>query len=433
MADQLTDDFTIKTYYPMAIVGQSYTIGADPCTGKGGVTKVYKGTDIVADMIGDMMRKFPDVMNYDNARLLLANPTTFVAPAFKLDPKVVAGLVALQAAGKLAQLTGLSSSFLAPGISAAVKGVTSAISDAVGTLPFKNGSAADITSQINAVKTMLQTKVSGPNSTIFAAVTSKFLSDIPTAAMKAATISLPKEISLLAGAAGNAVAFAAKAAFIARTFPMLDVNKMMLKMITNINGCKPNKINSMVPNMAMFAGAVALKALAGQTPTGNAVKPQKTPKSPGMMKPVEMKNLFAESAAAISVADLSKSMSQFMGMMATIAPQKNLIAEVPAKVSLGDQKLTSSANSVNWGSGGYGRNSEFEEQERKRLEMSAKIEKHTKELEQMVDYSKLTSMPYSELIKKYPQITPKTTVAEALQIINDAEKKTANTTSTMTG
>ena len=274
MADQLSDDFVIKTYYPNAVVGQSYTIGADPCTGKGGVSKVYKGTDLVADMIDDMSKKFPDIMNYSNAKLMLANPTSFTPPAFKLDPKVIAGLSALKAAGTLSQLTGLGSNFLAPGVSAAVQSVTSAISGAVGSLPFKSGSAADITSQIGAVKSMLQAKVSGPTSLIFAAVTSNLLSDIPTAALKAATISLPQQVSQLAGAAGSAAAFAAKAAFIAKTFPMVDVNKMMLKMITNIDGCKPNNINSMIPNMTSLAGSVAMKALAGKASVKDAVKPR---------------------------------------------------------------------------------------------------------------------------------------------------------------
>jgi len=423
MADQLSDDFVIKTYYPNAVVGQSYTIGADPCTGKGGVSKVYKGTDLVADMIDDMSRKFPDIMNYSNAKLMLANPTTFTPPAFKLDPKVAAGIVALSAAGKLSQLTGLGANYLKPGLDATVQAVTGAIAGATATLPYKTSSAANITTQIGAVKSMLQSKVSGPTSTIFATVASNFLSDIPSAAIKAATVSLPDQISQLASLAGNASSFAAKAAYIAATFPMIDVNKIMSKTINNINGCKTNNINSITPNMVSLAGAVAMKALAGKTPAKDAVKPQKTPNPPKMMKPVEMKNLFAESAAGSSVSNLSQPISQFMGILSTIPSQNNLTAEVPAKTSLGEQKLTSTANSSNWGTGGYARNNDLAEQEKKRLETTAKIEKHTKELESMVDYSKLTSMPYSELIKKYPQITPKTTVAEALQIINDAEKK----------
>ena len=214
MADQLSDDFIIKKYYPNAIVGQKYTVGANPCTGKGGVTKTYKGTDIIADQIDEMSRKFPGLMNFANAKNMLANPTTFTAPAFRVDPKVAAGIAALSAAGTLSQLTGLGSNFLKPGLDASVQAVTSAISSATGSLPFKTGSAADITTQIGAVKSMLQANVSGATSIIFKAVSSNFLSDIASAATKAAMVSLPDQISQLAGAAGNAAAFAAKAAYI---------------------------------------------------------------------------------------------------------------------------------------------------------------------------------------------------------------------------
>jgi len=427
MADQLSDDFIIKKYYPNAIVGQNYTVGANPCTGKGGVTKTYKGTDIIADQIDEMSRKFPGLMNFANAKNMLANPTSFTPPAFKVDPKVAAGIAALSAAGTLSQLTGLGSNFLKPGLDASVQAVTSAISGATASLPFKTGSAADITTQIGAVKSMLQANVSGATSIIFKAVSSNFLSDIASAATKAAMVSLPEQISQLAGAAGSAAAFAAKAAYIAQTFPMIDVNKAAMMLINNVNGCKQNNINAMIPNMTSLAGAVVMAALPGKTPAKDAVRPQKTPNPPKMVKPVEMKNLFAEAAAGGSIATLKQPISQFMGIMSTIPSQNNLVADVPAKTSFGEQKLTSTANSVNWGSGGYGRNKELIEQEKKRLEIAAKIEKHTKELESMVDYSKLTSMPYSELIKKYPRITPKTTVAEALQIIAETDGSSTTT------
>jgi hypothetical protein len=188
-------------------------------------------------------------------------------------------------------------------------------------------------------------------------------------------------------------------------------------------------IKSMVPNMNLAGGAMQMLSIPGKTPTLNARKPQKTGNPPKPVKAVQMKNLFAEAAAASSLTTLKQPLSQFIGMTSTIAPQTSLVAAGAAATTAGTQKLVGNANTVNWGSGGYGRNNEKAEQERKRLELTAMIEKHTAELEAMVDYSKLTSMSYSDLLKKYPSITPTMSVAEALTIIEETDSAQ---TSTMT-
>jgi hypothetical protein len=69
----------------------------------------------------------------------------------------------------------------------------------------------------------------------------------------------------------------------------------------------------------------------------------------------------------------------------------------------------------------------MENLEKKRLELSSKVEKHTAELLASVDYSKLTKYSYQDLIKKHPRIKPTSTVIEALAIIEEDEAK-ANTT-----
>ena len=86
---------------------------------------------------------------------------------------------------------------------------------------------------------------------------------------------------------------------------------------------------------------------------------------------------------------------------------------------------------MNWGSGGYGRNTRYENLEKKRMELSAKVEKHTAELLASVDYSKLTKYSYQDLVKKHPRIKPTSTVVEALAIIEEDEKA-ANTAVTTT-
>jgi hypothetical protein len=113
-----------------------------------------------------------------------------------------------------------------------------------------------------------------------------------------------------------------------------------------------------------------------------------------------------------------------MGLMSTVPNMSNQVADNAAKNAISN-KLNTTANTVNWGSGGYGRNTEQEAKEKKRLELCAKIEKNTAELFDMVDYSKLTQYSYQDLIKKYPRIKPTMTVAEALTIIDEDDAKAA--------
>jgi hypothetical protein len=101
-----------------------------------------------------------------------------------------------------------------------------------------------------------------------------------------------------------------------------------------------------------------------------------------------------------------------------------MISDTAAKTSAGTQKLGPNANTANWGSGGYGYDKTAAAQEKKRMELSAKIERHTKELMAMVDYSKLTKYSYPDLIKKYPRIKPTMTVCEALHVIEETDAGT---------
>ena len=221
-------------------------------------------------------------------------------------------------------------------------------------------------------------------------------------------------------------------------FPLVNMNKLASKMvagaIAGALGGKGFNIASMVPNMALAGGLMKMLPLPGKTPVIDAFNPIKTAQPPKPKKPVEMKNLFAEGAAGAAMATLKQPLSQFMGMKATIAPQTNMVADTSAKTSYGD-KLVGNANTVNWGSGGYGRNTRYENLEKKRMELSAKVEKHTAELLASVDYSKLTKYSYQDLIKKHPRIKPTSTVVEALTIIEEdeaTEAARANTSITTT-
>jgi hypothetical protein len=258
------------------------------------------------------------------------------------------------------------------------------------------------------------------------------------ASAAASTVNLQSQVAGLAKLAGNPVAFAAQAALMQRQFPLVNMNKLAGKMlagaVAGALGGKGFNIASMVPNMALGAGLMKMLPLPGKTPTFDAINPFKTAKPPKPKTPVAMKNLFAEGAAGSAMATLKQPLSQFMGMKATIAPQTNLVADTAAKTSYGD-KLVGNANTVNWGSGGYGRNTRMENLEKKRLELSAKVEKHTAELLASVDYSKLTKYSYQDLIKKHPRIKPTSTVIEALAIIEEDEAiaaKAANNAVTMT-
>jgi hypothetical protein len=117
-----------------------------------------------------------------------------------------------------------------------------------------------------------------------------------------------------------------------------------------------------------------------------------------------------------------KPLSQAMGIAATIASVAGIAAKVassPTATSSGRQKLTGNANTYNWGSGGYGVPPRVVLATIRRTTLTAQIERHTKELDVMcaTPYNVLYSMPYPQLIQKYPSLRPNTPVAQALQII----------------
>ena len=375
-------------------------------------------------------------------------------------------------AGLSKSLSSIAKDFLPPGLDASVEAIKKAVGGVVSELPLKLAGAAGIVTQMATLKATLEQSIKGPGSALFSQISKGLLSDIPKPDALKNIVNLQKEVSTLMSAvnAGPA-AFALQAAAIHRQFPMINVNALATKMIAatvasslgsvmqnalgniaknvagGITGAIAAKalgaggvgtiagalagagfnINSMVPNMNLSPGGVMkMMAIPGKTPTENAKEPEKTNKPPDPVKPVRQKNLFAESAAGSAIADLTKPISQFMGIGATIASQLNMISDTAAKTSGGTQKLGPNANNANWGSGGYNYDKKLVAQEKKRMEISAKIEKNTQELMAMIDYSKLTKYSYQELLKKYPRITPTMSVVEALYIIEETDK--ANTT-----
>ena len=348
-----------------------------------------------------------------------------------------AGQLGGMAAGALG---GIASNFMPPGLDGPVQLVKGAIGNVTKQLPFKTSGAAGIASsvgQIIAVKTLLESAVKGPASLIFKAVSSNM--GMPSLAAAAGGISLQSQVAGLAGLAGNPVAFAAQAASIHSKFPMVNVNKLAGKMIAGsvagALGGKGFNMASMVPNMNLSPGGLMkMLPIPGMTPVMDAMNPFKTAKPPKPKPPIQPKNLFAEGAAGSAMSTLKQPLSQFMGMKATIAPQTDMVAVSPAKTSY-NQKLVGNANTVGWGSGGYGRENRYANLEKKRMELSAKIEMHTSELLASVDYTKLTKYSYPDLIKKHPRIKTTSTVVEALTIIEEDEAAAAavaNTNATTT-
>lgn len=462
--DQLQIDTRLRMMYPNVIPGQKF----DFC----GKQYTYKGMDMLYDQMDAMSRgEFIDIYDVRNASLMMNDPLGYRIPTFQLDASINAALTGdvdallAGAAGALlySQIAGISdpfcgkkynsdaavrsaiksaltmgaasalgniaSGFIPPGLDGPVEAVKGVIGGVTKQLPFKAAGAADIVNQIASVKTLLDTAVKGPTALIFKAVGSNFglpAIGIPGAA---SAINLQSEVAGLAKLASNPAAFAAKAALMQRQFPLVNMNKLASKMLTGAIagalGGKGFNIASMVPNMALAGGLMKMLPLPGKTPVIDAMNPIKTAQPPKPKKPVEMKNLFAEGAAGAAMATLKQPLSQFMGMKATIAPQTNMVADTAAKTSY-NQKLVGNANTVNWGTGGYGRNTRYENLEKKRMELSAKVEQHTSELLASVDYSKLTKYSYQDLIKNHPRIKPTSTVIEALAIIEEDEAK-ANT------
>lgn len=489
LVDQLSIDTKIKYIYPTAFVGQKFNFG--------GTQYTYKGTDIIADQIDDLSRGFGDIVHTSNARAMLMNPTGYRPQPFMLDPSIkaalagnlagaVGGEVGVALSSQIAQgafgdalkgsagdiigglagagagaalggalggrtgaivggltgalssglgdtLGGLAGNFMPPGLDGPISAVTGAIKGLVGSLPIKAGGAADIVNKILVVKSLMKAGVPG----LLATVGSNLLSDIPGADALASAVNLQSQVASLAGLAGNPIAFAAQAALMQQQFPMINMNKLAAKMIAGAAigalGGKGFNINGMVPNLAIMAGSMLLKALPGKTPTRDAPRVIKTPKPPKPVKPIQLRNLFAEAAAGSAISTLTQPLSSFMGLMSSVAPAALMVASTAAATSAGRQKLNTNANTVNWGSGGYGRNNELVAQENKRIKMTELIERHTAELLASTDYSKLTKYSYPDLIKKYPKITPNMTVIEALAVIEETDKKAANTMSTMTG
>jgi hypothetical protein len=403
---------------PPLVPGDKYTVK--------GIEYTYTGVNENAEMLDDLSSFNPAYVNMDAAKQMMQNPSQpYKPPTFQLAPAISAGLGALNAAGQLGNLTGLAANFLPPGLDAPVEAVKNIINQTTQQIPGISGAATQITQKIGQVNALINMAAKGPTSLIFGAIKSNFLADIPGIGELASQISLPSEVANLASLAANPVAFAAKAAGIQAQFPMVNVNAIAGDLIKSAAGGAIPNIAAMVPNMALnAAGLMKMLPGPGKTPVKDAKAPQKIAKPPKPKEAVQMKNLFAEGAAGSALSTLTQPLSAFMGLMSTIPNMSNQVADNAAKNAIAS-KLNTTANTVNWGSGGYGRNTEQEAREKKRLELSAKIEKNTAELFDMVDYSKLTQYSYQDLIKKYPRIKPTMTVAEALTIIDEDDAKAA--------
>lgn len=499
MNDQLQIDLKIKQIYPVAIVGQKFIFGNKEYTYKG-TDIIYEQIDDLSRDFGDIMhlsnsramlmnptgyRPQPFILDPSVKAALTGNLAGAITGELgsMLSKEIASGALGDGLSGQAGDILGgiagtaagaaiggalggrvgaiagglsgaltsglggalgdLAGNFIPPGLDGPISAVTGAFKQLTKALPIGGSGAADIVNKVLVVKTLLGVNIKGPGSLLFGIIGSKLLSDIPGLDALNNVVNLQTQVAGLAALASNPIAFAAQAALMQTQFPMIDMNKLAAKMIAGAAigalGGRGFNIRSMVPNLALAAGIMALKALPGVTPTKDAEKIKRVPRAPKPVKPIQLKNLFAEAAAGSSLSTLTQPLSAFMGLLATVAPPTALVAPSPRATSMGTQKLVNNANSVNWGSGGYGRNTELEKQERRRAEVSALIERHTSELMTSVDYSVLTKYSYPDLLKKYPRITSTMTVVEALAIIEEDDKiaaeraKAANTTSTMTG
>ena len=392
----------------------------------------YTGINELCEMLERMNRDHPELVNTEESIKMINDPLGYRPPPFQMDPAITLGLAALKQTGALDAMTGLAKDFLGAGLDGPISAVTGAIKGLTGALPFSVNGAADIVNKIVEVKALMQLGLSGPQSLIFAAINSNLLSGLPSLGDLAKAIPLSNEIASLTKLAADPIGFAARAAGIQANFPMLNMNAMAVVLLgAAASGRKPN-FATLVPNLVLASGVLKMLPKITIAPTKDAEGPAKLKPPTKPKDPIVPKNLFAESAAGSSLATLKQPLSQFMGLMSTIAPRTNLISDSAAKTSYGSQKLTSNANTVNWGSGGYGRDNSKAKLEAKRMEISAKIEKHTAELLDQVDYTKLTKYSYADLIKKYPDIKPNSTVAEALHIIDVTDKAAAAKANTAT-
>lgn len=436
MADQLQIDYQLRAVLADVqdlVAGVEYTLY--------GKKYKYMGTDLIHKQAMVLQRDHPEMFNPQIALAMMRDPLGYKPPPFQLSPAVVAGVAAAAAAGKLADLAGMGDavSKLAPGLSAAVEGLKGTISGITDKLPIKALGAGGIAvpGQIAKVKESLNAALKGPTSAISMAMKGSLLADVAKAADAAKTalgavggaVSLANQAAGMAKAmsSGNPVAIAAVASGIASKFPMINPNAIASQMVSGALSGAGFDIASKLPNLSLSPdGIMKMMPIPGKVPTKDAKPPIKTAAPPKPVKPVELKNLFAEGAAAGSISDLTKPLSQVMGIAATVASAVgavSMLASSPAATSAGLQKMTGNANTVNWGSNGYTRDPYVDAITARRMALSSSIEKHTKELNVMVaePYDILYSLPYSELVRRYPQIRPNTPVAQALQFIKTAQ------------
>ena len=433
MADQLQIDYQLRSV--LADV-QDLVAGAEYILY--GQTYKYMGTDLIHKQSMMLMKDHPEMFNAQVALGMMRDPIGYRPPPFQLSPNVIAGVAAAAAVGKLADLAGMGDavSKIAPGLSAAVEGLKDTIKGVTDKLPIKALGAGGIAipGEIAKVKLALNAALKGPTSAISMAMKGSLLADVAKAAedvakVAGAAVNLASAAGGLAKAmsSGNPVAIASAAAGIASKFPMINPNAIATQMVSGALSGAGFDIASKIPNISALPGGIMkMMHIPGKVPTKDAKPPVKTAAPPKPVKPVELKNLFAEGAAAGGISDLMKPLSQAMGIASSIASAAsaiNMLTHSPAATSFGVQKLTGNANTVNWGSNQYTVPSAADLYAYRRMTLSSQIEKHTKELDSMCasPYQILYSMPYPQLIQKYPGIRPNTPVAQALQIITSVE------------
>lgn len=318
--------------------------------------------------------------------------------------------------------------------------IEAAIKKTQAKLPAEASAIKD--SVTNVTKNILPADVKGIGSTIFHTILEQLMQGIPSGGSSNpsfASIRLHDEAMKLLLLGPNKEAYKAQFNFIAVNFPLVDVNNMIMVMLSAISkGTNPLEH---VPNLQKRLGQPAtasgsgkknanlLNQLAGMllgglmggnapTPTKQAVPVKKTPKAKKPQKAVQIKNLATDDNAQSMMGAMNMPLSQLMsGLGVTVPPVLGMLNAL-ASPNISIQKLSSLANTANWGSDPYPRDTGFDQQIEQQFGFLDQLEQLSIELAPLTDIAILTTMTHSQLLSKYPAITALTTVGQALDIIN---------------
>jgi len=305
----------------------------------------------------------------------------------------------------------------------------------------------NIAKTVSSLQSALPAVTSILRSNIFSDVTSSEQTNPQTGNL----IKLHDLIRQMATLIKNPVAFANQAQYISQLFPIINVNVIARELILASLGNVPFHLDR-VPNLVIGTDDAAkqnntpaggggggkqnpLAALIGllggmmpkmgKLPTKNA-KPAPAPKKlPEAKDPLKIKNLFAESAGAGAMNNLTQPVSSLMNMMATLPNLNNLLGKSPATTSLSPQKLDYTANVYSWGTGQYQAIPEFDITN-KQMELSEKIETLTADILSSANLALIYTKDYQTILKIYPEYNESTTVVELLDAIRQYEANSAN-------